>query len=432
VAAVSRSEARLLAIAAAVAVLVTAVGVGVRAFGHTMGTKTSPFVITWLPRADVSWTVAAIAALGLLVAVGPLLLDGPRAPYVLGLMALALGAGLTLNAARNGTYGWDAVFDLGPGGSFEAKNEYLPALPALSYGDRFFLDRFAELVPALPINAGGHPPGLLLFVHWTGLTTAGRFAALCIAATVLTAPLTYALARGCGLAERHARLAGLLAAGAPSLLLFGMTSADAVFACVGTAAAALLVRRSWWWRGAGALVLAAGAFSAWSLPAVGVFAALVTWRRDGWRQALALAVACAVPFLALNAVLAAATGYDPIGTLHATSDLYDRSLARIRPYAYWWIGSPVAWAVMLGLPTAGAWLVATRRTDRVAVALAVVVVVAALAGFTKAEVERIWLFLVPPACVAAATVLPAGRLRGVLLALGVQALAVQLLFQTIW
>jgi hypothetical protein len=87
---------------------------------------------------------------------------------------------------------------------------------------------------------------------------------------------------------------------------------------------------------------------------------------------------------------------------------------------------------MLGLPTAGAWLIATKRRDPVAVALAVVVVVAALAGFTKAEVERIWLFLVPPACVAAATVLPAGRLRAVLLALAVQALAVQLLFQTIW
>jgi hypothetical protein len=428
----SRSERGLLALAAAVAVVVTAIGVGVRAFGHTMGTKTSPFVITWLPKADAWWTIAAVAALAALVVVGPALLRVPLGVYLLGLVALALAAGLAVNAARQGTYGWDAVFDLGPHGSFEAKNEYLPALPALSYGDRFFLDRFAELVPALPINAGGHPPGLLLFVDWVGLTTAPRFAALCIAATVVTAPLTYALARGCGCADSRARVAGLLAAGAPSLLLFGITSADAVFAAVGTASAALLVQRSWWWRGAGTLVLAAGAFSAWSLPAVGVFAALVTWRRDGWRQALALALACAIPFLVLNAILAAATGYDPIGTFHATSDLYDRSLARVRPYAYWWIGSPVAWAVMLGLPTAGAWLIATKRGNPVAVALAIVIVVAALAGFTKAEVERIWLFFVPPACVAAAAVLPPGRLRAVLAALGVQALAVQLLFQTIW
>ena len=284
----------------------------------------------------------------------------------------------------------------------------------------------------MTVNAGGHPPGLLLFVNWTGLTTAPRFAAMCIAATVLTAPLTYALARGCDIGDQRARMAGLLAAGAPSLLLFGMTSADAVFAFLGTATAAALVRRSWWWRGLGTLLLAVGGFTAWSLLAIGAFAVLFTWRRDGWRTALVLAVACAIPFLALNAILAAATGYDPIGTFHATSDLYDRSLARIRPYAYWWIGSPVAWAVMMGLPTAGAWLIATKRGDRVAVALAVVIAIAALAGFTKAEVERIWLFFVPPACVAAATVLPPGRLRTVLVALGVQALAVQLLFQTIW
>ena len=46
-----------------------------------------------------------------------------------------------------------------------------------------------------------------------------------------------------------------------------------------------------------------------------------------------------------------------------------------------------------------------------AVALAVVVVVAAVAGFTKAETERIWLFLVPLACVAAAPAIAPRRTR---------------------
>ena len=59
-------------------------------------------------------------------------------------------------------------------------------------------------------------------------------------------------------------------------------------------------------------------------------------------------------------------------------------------------------------------------------------VVAAVVGFTKAETERIWLFLVPLACVAAAPQLPTRRLTAVLRALGAQALAVELLFQTIW
>ena len=58
------------------------------------------------------------------------------------------------------------------------------------------------------------------------------------------------------------------------------------------------------------------------------------------------------------------------------------------------------------------------------------IVVAAVAGFTKAEAERIWLPFVPLACVAAASVLRSDRtVIGLLVAQGV---AVSLLFQTIW
>jgi methylthioxylose transferase len=61
----------------------------------------------------------------------------------------------------------------------------------------------------------------------------------------------------------------------------------------------------------------------------------------------------------------------------------------------------------------------------------VVVAVSAAGGFTKAETERIWLPFVPLACVAAAA-LPIRRIRSVLVALGLQALAVELLFNTVW
>jgi hypothetical protein len=66
------------------------------------------------------------------------------------------------------------------------------------------------------------------------------------------------------------------------------------------------------------------------------------------------------------------------------------------------------------------------------VALAVVIAVAAAGGFTKAETERIWLFLVPLACVAAAPAIAARRLTGVAALLLAQALAVEVLFDTIW
>jgi hypothetical protein len=61
-----------------------------------------------------------------------------------------------------------------------------------------------------------------------------------------------------------------------------------------------------------------------------------------------------------------------------------------------------------------------------------VLAVAAVAGFTKAETERIWLFLVPFACAAAAPLLADRPLRRTLTLLAVQALVVEALFATVW
>jgi hypothetical protein len=66
------------------------------------------------------------------------------------------------------------------------------------------------------------------------------------------------------------------------------------------------------------------------------------------------------------------------------------------------------------------------------VAIGGVIAIAALAGFTKAEVERIWLPFVPLACVAAAAALPVGRPRALVGALATQALLTTVLFETIW
>jgi hypothetical protein len=66
------------------------------------------------------------------------------------------------------------------------------------------------------------------------------------------------------------------------------------------------------------------------------------------------------------------------------------------------------------------------------VALAVVVAIAAVLGFSKAETERIYQFLVPLACVAAAASLSARWLPATLGLLAVQALAIELLVYTVW
>ena len=104
----------------------------------------------------------------------------------------------------------------------------------------------------------------------------------------------------------------------------------------------------------------------------------------------------------------------------------------MRPYAYWMLGAIVAWGVMLGPPIAAAAVRSAMRRDRVALALAAVLLVAAVGGYTKAETERIWLFLVPLACVAAAPAFAGRRIGPILALLAAQALAVEVLFATVW
>jgi hypothetical protein len=54
-------------------------------------------------------------------------------------------------------------------------------------------------------------------------------------------------------------------------------------------------------------------------------------------------------------------------------------------------------------------------------------------GLTKAETERIWLFLAPFVCLAAATRLDRNvRLTPIFAALAVQAVLYELLFDTVW
>ena len=202
--------------------------------------------------------------------------------------------------------------------------------------------------------------------------------------------------------ERGARIAALLLALAPGALLYGATSADAVFLTLGLLAAWPLATRSWVARAAGAVVLAAASFFAWSLLAVGAWAAIVTLRREGWRTALALSALCGAVLVVFYALLHAGTGFDPIGTIRATEDVYRAGIATLRPYWYWLFGSPVAFLLVLGVPISWLALRALAAGRTLALAIFAVIAVAAVAGFTKAETERIWLFLAPFVCLAAA------------------------------
>jgi hypothetical protein len=270
---------------------------------------------------------------------------------------------------------------------------------------------------------------MLLTLYALGISSPGGMAALCIGVGALSVPLMYPLARRL-LDERGARLATLLFACAPGALLFGATSADAVYLTVGLLAAWPLTALSWRGRAAGAAVLAVASLFAWSLLAVGAWAALVTWRRDGVRAAVALGALCGAALVGFYAALYGLTGFDPVGTLHATADVYRAGIASTRPYWYWVLGSPAAFLLVLGVPILWHALRALAAGRTVAVAIFAVLALSAVMGFTKAETERIWLFFAPFVCLAAAT--SSFPLRPVLAALAVQALAYELVFDTVW
>jgi hypothetical protein len=183
---------------------------------------------------------------------------------------------------------------------------------------------------------------------------------------------------------------------------------------------------------AGAVAAATFTFFSWLLFAIPAWAVLLTLRRDGLRRAAALAGLCALALAAVYAVLWLTLGYDPIATVRATSAAYRHGISHFRPYAYWLFGSPSAWWLALGLPVGWYALRGLGTRDASAIALFAVILVSAVLGLTKAETERIWLPFVPLACVAAAAVLPVRRLPAVLWFLVAQALAIQLLFDTVW
>src|ERR671922_407241 len=417
----------------AIAAVTVAYGWTARANGVRLGAGLAPLLADWEPVVRVS-ALPAVALLAVGVVGAPRLRSERIPPWLFALVGFCLGLALrvALGIARQGADGLYAVYELG---NNEAANEYLPALPAFDFGTRFFLDRFAEVGASLPVHAIGHPPGLLLTLHWLGIDGAEGMAALTISVGALSIPLAYLLARSL-MDERGARITTLLYVFAPSAALYGATSADALYATLALTAAvplAIAARRPGRAAtAAGASAFALASFFSYANLAVGAWAGLLTWQRAGFKRAAGIAAGCGLALVAFYAALHAATGYDPIGAVEAAESVYREGIASRRPYEFWVVGAPTAFLVALGLPIAWYMLQSAGAGDRAARALLVVIAVAAVLGFTKGETERIWLFLVPIACAAAAASVPERRLPLVIGALAAQTLATEHLLYTVW
>lgn len=408
---------------------IVAYGLLAEAAGAELGTASPPMLYRLRPElAPAALGVAALFAAA--VALAPRLRSPRCPPLAFGAAALALGLTLRLALALargGGTDSWFTVFRLG---DVEAASEYLPALPALDFGLHAFLDRFAELGTSLPVHVVGHPPGLLSAMHLLGIDSAAGLATLTIGVGALSIPLVYLISRPL-LDENRARMATLIYVFAPAAVMHGATSADALFATFALLAAIPLLACGRL-RHAGPIALALASFFSYANLAIGAWATLVRALRGDLRRAVTQALACASALVAFYVALYALSGFDPLGTLRAAESVYREGVASGRPYAFWVLGSPAAFLIAGGLPITWYALRALGARREAAVALFAILAVAAVLGFTKAETERIYLFLVPLLCVAAASELPERHLRPVLGLLAAQGLLVEILFHTVW
>ncbi len=410
-----------------VAVAVCAAGYLLPRYGVRLGAPSPPFYGFFHPVLT-PWLAASAAGLGLLVLAAAKLAAAPGRWFLALSAPLALSAQITVNVTRHGP-GELARPLTGRIG----ENDALASLHLFTRHPVGFLEQFASRVHdlGLPIHVMGHPPGstvLLGGLSAVGLAGPWPAVAAILAIGALAAPLVTLLGRELA-DERSARMATLAWVFAPSVLLENATSFDAVYATAGLATALQVVRHR---RAAATAGAIACSFLSYALLGAIVWALLIVAAHGHPRRAARLAGWMLAGVVASSIVLYVATGYDPIAAFRATSYAYAHGVSRHRPNWYWVVGDLVAFFVALGPAVALAFADQLSGRSRTAVVTMAVLSIAALGGFSKAEVERIWLFAVPFVAVAAAPRLRDAEPRLLLAGLALQALAVEVAVGTTW
>jgi methylthioxylose transferase len=400
-----------------------------------------PFYLFWDPRWPSGWAVAAlVAALAAAAAVVALFRSQVRPGVRVAASAGLLGVlALAVAALDGGPAAWRAPLEFT--GEYPHGVGEVGDLPS-------FLREFPLRLPSLPSHASGHPAGAmvlyaLLARMWAGLDGA---ALLTVAVGCLGVLPVAGLARD-ELGEDGTRWALALWVLSPMTVLYTATSADAAFA-VALAGAALaahrgLVRRSFTWTLGGGALLWIGSMLTYAAALLLVFllvrAAGRLRQEPGWVVRWAAGTAGVV--VGLAGLLWLATGYDPVAAVRATHAAYQAAPGSAgRPYLPWLLGDPIAFGGMLGIPlfaalvAAAAAVVRRRAWTSFDAAVLACLLAASSWGFSRGEVERIFLFLVPLVLVPVVRQLWAWRARlpAVAALLVAQLLAVELLFYTRW
>ncbi|MBO0874864.1 MAG: hypothetical protein J2P19_15875 [Pseudonocardia sp.] len=396
-----------------------------------------PLLASWLPHVGPG-TVPAVVLAAAVATAGPALAARLRwAP----LMFAAWAASVAWTTALALIDGWA----VGIAGRLATDQEYLFNVPAV-HGIGDMLRGFSEhILTDQPVHwtthVGGHPPGAFLVFVWLdriGLPGGGPAGMLCILVGASTAPAIAVALRVLG-AEDTARRMLPFAVLTPAAVWVGV-SADGMFAGILAWAVAMLALgcAGHGWR-ADLAALGAGVlggctlYLSYGLVLGGaILLAVVALTRRVRAAALAVVGGLAVAGAFTAAGFWWFTGYRLVKIIYAAS------IAKTRPYGYFWWADLAALMFVLG-PAVVAGLrrlavhpraVPLAVSALVAAALAAIVV-ADISGLSKGEVERIWLpFAVwlTPAC----ALLPHRRRYGWLAAQGALALAVNHLLLTVW
>jgi hypothetical protein len=352
---------------------------------------------------------------------------------------LAWGTLLVLSSLT--AMAWAAVLALNDGfsvlaGHIAAPYQVWNDLPSLQrLGVHRFLRLYVRDLPHYAVHSQGHPPGAILVMdgfHQLGLSTAGATATLDIitgGSAVAAVAVVLELLVGELVARRTLPFLVL----APTAIWVA-TTMDALFMGVcawAIALVALAVR----WSGLRRLLATAGStllcacalMLSYGLLPLGLLMVVVLV--GGRRQVVT--AACVAAGTVVLLALVGLTGFSWLSGFSATHHAYVTTVASVRPYLYFLVADLVVLSVMVGPAVLGGLRVLDRQLWPLVGGAVVVLLFLDLSGYTKGEVERIWLpfalWLLP-----AAASLPLPRHRSWLTAQAVTALVIQAFLVSLW
>ncbi|MER7271100.1 hypothetical protein ABT344_22715 [Micromonospora carbonacea] len=438
-------RADLIAAAAALGLFAAAAVTGgvLYALGRPVYASAAPLSAHWLPHVGPG-TPAALLLAALVCWRGPAL--AARLPWR-PLLALSYATAVAWTLSLALVDGWRR----GVAGRLTTVHEYLHEVPGVTdvpamLGE--FTTRILDFQPdSWTTHVSGHPPGALLVFVWldrAGLGGGGWAGLLCILAGALVAvavPHTVRLLSGGAAARAVLPFAALF----PGAVWSGV-SADGLFAGVTATGVALLAHGVTRGRAVGAVaggaVLAFGCYLSYGLVLMAPVAVAVVVLAGRHRPTVGWAFAGAAPVVA---GFTAAGFWWPTG-YHLVVERYYQGIAADRAYGYWvWANlalvvaaaGPAA-AVLLRRAVLAGWRAAALRRPGaehaawlLPLAATAAIVAADLSGYSKAEVERIWLPFTAWLMAGAALIPPADRRTWLAVQAGV-ALTVNHLLLTGW